>query len=86
MPSSTPPPAFIPSLAYKDNRAALAWLEAAFGFEPSQVLTDSAGNIVHAEMTHPAGDGKLRFAAVCQETRVSIEHRAWDTIPQRHAA
>ena len=55
MPSSTLPPAFIPSLAYKDNRTALAWLEAAFGFEPSQVLTDSAGNIVHAEMTHQDG-------------------------------
>jgi uncharacterized protein YndB with AHSA1/START domain len=26
------------------------------------------------------------FAAVGNETRVSIEHRAWDTIPQRHAA
>lgn len=26
------------------------------------------------------------FEAVGDETRVSIEHRAWDTIPQRHAA
>jgi uncharacterized protein YndB with AHSA1/START domain len=26
------------------------------------------------------------FEAVGAETRVSIEHRAWDTIPQRHAA
>lgn len=48
-------PSFIPSLAYKDNRAALKWLEKAFGFEPSEVLTDAAGNIVHAEMTY--GDG-----------------------------
>jgi len=48
-------PAFIPSLAYKDNRAALKWLQAAFGFEPSEVLTDSEGNIVHAEMTHDDG-------------------------------
>jgi uncharacterized glyoxalase superfamily protein PhnB len=48
-------PAFIPSLAYRDNRAALTWLQNAFGFEPSEILTDSAGNIVHAEMTH--GDG-----------------------------
>jgi uncharacterized protein YndB with AHSA1/START domain len=29
---------------------------------------------------------EVRFAAVGQETRVSIEHRAWDTIPQRNAA
>ncbi len=48
-------PSFIPSLAYQDNRAALAWLEKAFGFEPSEVLTDTEGKIVHAEMTY--GDG-----------------------------
>jgi uncharacterized glyoxalase superfamily protein PhnB len=48
-------PSFIPSLAYKDNRAALKWLQKAFGFEPSEVLTDAEGNIVHAEMTY--GDG-----------------------------
>ena len=48
-------PAFIPSLAYKDNRAALKWLETAFGFEPSEILTDGQGNIVHAEMTYDGG-------------------------------
>lgn len=48
-------PSFIPSLAYKDNRAALEWLQRAFGFAPSEILTDADGNIVHAEMTH--GDG-----------------------------
>jgi uncharacterized glyoxalase superfamily protein PhnB len=48
-------PAFIPSLVYRDNRAALKWLQQAFGFEPSEVLTDSEDNIVHAEMTHGGG-------------------------------
>jgi uncharacterized glyoxalase superfamily protein PhnB len=48
-------PAFIPSIIYKDNRAALNWLQKAFGFEPSEVLTDSEDNIVHAEMTHDDG-------------------------------
>ena len=48
-------PAFIPSLVYRDNRAALKWLQHAFGFEPSEVLTDSEDNIVHAEMTHGGG-------------------------------
>jgi len=48
-------PSFISALAYKDNRAALKWLKEAFGFEPSEVLTDGQGNIVHAEMTF--GDG-----------------------------
>jgi len=28
----------------------------------------------------------VTFEAVEDETRVSIEHRAWDTIPRRHAA
>lgn len=50
-----PRPAFIPALIYKDNRAALKWLQAAFGFEPNEVLTDAEGNIVHAEMMHDDG-------------------------------
>ena len=29
---------------------------------------------------------EVRFEAVGDATRVSIEHRAWDTIPQKHAA
>jgi len=48
-------PAFIPSLAYRDNRAALKWLKSTFGFEVSEALTDAEGNIVHAEITHEDG-------------------------------
>lgn len=48
-------PSFIPSVIYRDNRAALEWLEKSFGFEPSEVLTDAEDNIVHAEMSY--GDG-----------------------------
>ena len=48
-------PAFISSVIYKDNRAALKWLQNAFGFEASEVLTAANGDIVHAEMSH--GDG-----------------------------
>ena len=57
--SATTPrrPAFIPSIIYRDNRAALKWLQQAFDFEPSEVLTDSKDNIVHAEMTY--GDGVI---------------------------
>jgi len=29
---------------------------------------------------------EVRFEGVGDETRISIEHRAWDTIPQKHAA
>jgi uncharacterized glyoxalase superfamily protein PhnB len=50
-------PAFIPSIVYKDNRAALKWLQNAFGFEASEVLTAANGEIAHAEMSH--GDGVI---------------------------
>lgn len=50
-----PRPPFIPSLSYKDPRAALDWLERAFGFEMSGVFTDSEGKIAHAEMMHDGG-------------------------------
>src|SRR3979409_501676 len=56
MASTTPRrPAFIPSVVYKDNRAALKWLQKAFGFELSEVLTDAKDNVVHAEMSHDHG-------------------------------
>ena len=48
-------PSFSPALSYRDNRAALAWLEAAFGFEPAMVIVDAKGAIVHAQMRF--GDG-----------------------------
>ena len=53
-------PAFIPSVVYKDNRAAMAWLERAFGFDAAEVLVDSRDNIVHAEMSH--GDGVVMIS------------------------
>ena len=48
-------PAFGSALAYKDVRAALDWLEKAFGFDISIVITDDSGTIVHSEMTHEGG-------------------------------
>lgn len=42
---------FQPSVNYLDDQAALEWLEKAFGFETSLVVTDDTGKIVHAEMT-----------------------------------
>lgn len=40
---------------YNDPRAALKWLGTAFGFEPSMVVSDADGRLVHAEMRF--GDG-----------------------------
>jgi len=54
-------PSYRPSLGaavfYRDPRAALAWLEQAFGFERGMVVSDRDGNVVHAEMRF--GDGYL---------------------------
>ena len=55
MAATAPRPAFVSAIIYKDNRAALNWLQKAFGFEVSEVLTDANDAIVHAEMKH--GDG-----------------------------
>jgi uncharacterized glyoxalase superfamily protein PhnB len=54
-------PAFISSVIYRDQRAALEWLERAFGFDVSGVFTDSKGTIVHAEMSH--GDGVVMISS-----------------------
>ncbi|MEZ5665852.1 MAG: VOC family protein [Alphaproteobacteria bacterium] len=45
------------ALFYRDPHAALDWLERAFGFERTMVITDQAGNLGHAEMRF--GDGYL---------------------------
>lgn len=37
-------------LFYRDPFGALDWLERAFGFERSMVVTDTGGQLVHAEM------------------------------------
>lgn len=38
------------ALSYKDPKAAFRWLEDAFGFEPSFVILDEAGDLAHSEM------------------------------------
>ncbi|MGA0600921.1 VOC family protein [Caulobacter sp. KR2-114] len=41
-----------PTVFYQDPKAALDWLQRAFGFEISVLLTDDAGRVAHAEMSH----------------------------------
>jgi uncharacterized glyoxalase superfamily protein PhnB len=70
MATTVPPrPVFIPSIIYKDNRAALKWLQDAFGFEASEVLTAANGDIVHAEMSH--GDGVVMIGSEFAEWAAS---------------
>jgi uncharacterized glyoxalase superfamily protein PhnB len=43
-------PSLSSSLSYRDPKAALTWLENAFGFEIAMVITDAEGNLGHSEM------------------------------------
>lgn len=46
---------FRSALFYQDPKAALAWLEKAFGFELVMLLEDAEGNLAHSQMNF--GDG-----------------------------
>ncbi len=48
-------PTFVPALFYPDMREALDWLERAFGFRRSMVITAPDGKIVHSEMKFAGG-------------------------------
>ena len=43
-------PKLIPAICYRDSRAALSWLEQAFGFELVFLIEDGQGNVAHSEM------------------------------------
>lgn len=45
------------TLTYRDSRAAIVWLEQAFGFETVMLLEDPSGEIAHCEMK--LGDGAI---------------------------
>ena len=48
-------PALSTGLAYRDPRAAIAWLEQAFGFETFMLIEDVDGAIVHSELRFEGG-------------------------------
>ena len=45
----------IPTLRYQDAKAAIEFLEVAFGFERKAVMENDDGTIGHAELTHGRG-------------------------------
>jgi uncharacterized glyoxalase superfamily protein PhnB len=47
-------PGFQPSVIYRDPKAAMRWLAAAFGFETAIYIEDDAGRFVHCQMRHGA--------------------------------
>ena len=48
-------PVLSSALCYQDPKAALKWLEAAFGFEPTMIIVDQEGNLAHSEMQFDGG-------------------------------
>jgi uncharacterized glyoxalase superfamily protein PhnB len=48
-------PVFVPSVFYKDALAALKWLEKAFGFETTTLVTDDEGRVGYSEMGFRGG-------------------------------
>ena len=60
---------FRSALFYQDPKAALAWLEKAFGFELTMLLEDAEGNVAHSQMSF--GDG---FVMIGQEW--SADHKS----------
>ncbi len=43
-------PSLSSALCYRDPKAALKWLEKAFGFETIMEITDNDGNLAHSQM------------------------------------
>ena len=50
-------PTIGPLLWYRDPRAAIIWLESAFGFETRLIVDDGQGGVIHSELT--LGDGYI---------------------------
>jgi uncharacterized glyoxalase superfamily protein PhnB len=48
-------PTMVSAVIYQDPWAALDWLERAFGFERSMVITDKDGKLGHSEMRFAGG-------------------------------
>lgn len=55
----------ISALSYRDPRAAIAFLERAFGFELTMLLEDADANVAHAEMR--LGDGSVMIGGEWNE-------------------
>lgn len=61
------------ALSYRDPKAALRFLEEAFGFEPTMVILDSEGNLAHSQMRF--GEGMIMVGSEWSE-----DHRSPQSI------
>ncbi len=57
MTGTAPRPSVVPLLWYDKPRDAIAWLEAALGFEARMIVGDDGGGVIHSELTF--GDGAI---------------------------
>jgi uncharacterized glyoxalase superfamily protein PhnB len=62
-------PTVVPALFYGDPWTALDWLEKAFGFQRSMVITDMEGKLAHSEMR--CGDGLFYIGSEWADYTVS---------------
>lgn len=62
-------PALSSALSYLDPKAALRWLEEAFGFEPFMVILDDQENLLHSEM-------RFREGVIMVGTEWSDDHKS----------
>lgn len=58
-------PSLSTSVCYRDPKAALKWLEVAFGFETSMVVVNDDGTLAHSEMRF--GDGLIMVGGEIDE-------------------
>lgn len=56
---------FTSALSYRDPKAAIDWLERAFGFKRVMVITDESGAVAHAELSF--GDGQVMLGGEWSE-------------------
>ena len=71
--TAAPPSTIHPYFVYRDGAAALAFLEAAFGFERLGAYTDDDSAVVHAEMR--IGEATIMFGTATDAQRAQ---EPWD--------
>lgn len=62
-------PALVSAVSYRDPRAAITWLEKAFGFDLTFMVEDADGNVAHSEMSF--GDSALMVGGEWSENHAS---------------
>ena len=73
-------------LTYDDANAALDWLTRVFGFEERARYVDKDGAVRQAEIHIGDTEVEVRFEAIASGTRVTLEHRGLDRLPDDVAA